>query len=263
MLPEDSHWPETPEQWSAWTFRNFQPDQTFNVANIERGDNLESFVRNSQRYQADLLKLATESYRASKGTGVTGLFQFMFMDCWPSITWSILDHDRRPKQGYHSLRKSMQPVVATFLGGWLPRNCLELGSPWTLATVFNVSLINDLNRPLEGVRLVVEVELESLERVPLYDITVDLPAHSVTQPLDVTQILEGGFPHPDLPETILKAITTRVPPGEHRLVATLYDHQESFISENDFAVNWVAPRVGVASAFLPASESEPQPGSAS
>ena len=252
MLPENAHWPESAEQWKAWTFRNFQPDQTFNVANIERGENLDTFVSNSQRYQADLLKLATESYRANKGSGVTGIFQFMFIDCWPSITWSILDHTRRPKLGYHTLRKSLQPVVPSFLGGWLPRNCLEIGSPWTLATVFNVSLINDINRSIDNARLSVEVELDTLERIPLYEIAVDLPPNSVTQPLDVTQILEGGFAHPELPQTILETIVAQVPPGEHKLVAALHDEHGAFISENDFAVSWVLPKAPVASAFITA-----------
>src|SRR5207247_6396938 len=40
-----------------------------------------------------------------------GLFQFMFMDCWPSVTWSVVSHGRRPKAGYTALRAAYQPVL--------------------------------------------------------------------------------------------------------------------------------------------------------
>ena len=42
---------------------------------------------------------------------MTGFFQFMFMDAWPAITWSVVDYFRRPKLGYEALRLTCQPVL--------------------------------------------------------------------------------------------------------------------------------------------------------
>ncbi len=92
-----------PPDWKGLAYHDFQYDQTFHVAGIELGSSLEEFVENSQRYQAELLKFAIERYRRHKYTKIGSLFQFMFMDCWPSITWSVLSYDRVPKQGYSCL----------------------------------------------------------------------------------------------------------------------------------------------------------------
>ncbi|HQY90336.1 glycoside hydrolase family 2 TIM barrel-domain containing protein [Caldilinea sp.] len=100
-----------PPDFVGLAYHDFQYDQTFYVAGIEMGASLEEFVENSQRYQADLLKFAIERYRRHKYEKIGSLFQFMFMDCWPSITWSVLSYARAPKQGYHTLQQVYQPVL--------------------------------------------------------------------------------------------------------------------------------------------------------
>lgn len=97
--------------WKEWEYHNFQFDQTFNIAKIERGKNVGEFINNSQAYQADLLKTATEFYRRKKNNGITGIFQFMFVDCWPSITWSIIDFYGKKKPGYKALQQAFKPLL--------------------------------------------------------------------------------------------------------------------------------------------------------
>lgn len=97
--------------WKEWEYHNFQFDQTFNIAKIERGKNVGEFIKNSQAYQADLLKTATEFYRRKKNNGITGIFQFMFVDCWPSITWSIVDFYGKKKPGYKALQQAFKPLL--------------------------------------------------------------------------------------------------------------------------------------------------------
>jgi beta-mannosidase len=111
MAPAPPSWPMPDAAWDTWAFHNFQRDPTFNTAKIPLGKTLEEFIWNSQNYQAALLRFATENYRRAKGTKVTGLYQFMFVDDWPSITWSVLDYYRRPKRGYTTLSESMQPTL--------------------------------------------------------------------------------------------------------------------------------------------------------
>ncbi len=108
IFPPSELWPP---KWGKWIYHNFQYDQTFNVAKIDKGRDIDEFISNSQEYQAKLLKYAIEHYRIAKFKEITGIFQFMFVDCWPSITWSVVDYKRVPKKGYYALKQAYQPVL--------------------------------------------------------------------------------------------------------------------------------------------------------
>ena len=97
--------------WDKWTYHNFQYEQTFNVAEIDFGKNADEFIYNSQIYQAELIKRAVNFYRRKRFNGITGIFQFMFVDCWPSITWSIVDYYLNEKSGYTALKKAYSPIL--------------------------------------------------------------------------------------------------------------------------------------------------------
>lgn len=99
-----------PPDWKRWTYHNFQYEQTFNIAQISRGKNLNEFIFNSQNYQSELLQTAIDFYRRGKHKDITGIFQFMFIDCWSSITWSVVDFYGIKKKGYQTLKKAYQPL---------------------------------------------------------------------------------------------------------------------------------------------------------
>ena len=106
MAPEDL-WPP---KWETWEYHDFQPEQTFNTARIKMGDSLEEFIENSQKYQADIIKAHTETFRLARYKFLNGILHFMFTECWPSITWAVVDFYRNPKKGYFALQTAMQPV---------------------------------------------------------------------------------------------------------------------------------------------------------
>ena len=111
MFPPDVIWPDTEADWAEWTFHNFQREQMFKNAKVPMGKTLDEFIWNTQNYQAALIRFATETYRRAKWTRITGIYQFMFVEDWPSITWAVVDYYRRPKRGYHTMREAMQPVL--------------------------------------------------------------------------------------------------------------------------------------------------------
>ncbi len=102
---------EWPPDWKKMAYHDFQFDQTFHVARVPMGSNWEEFVANSQRYQAELLKFTIEHYRRVKYKKIGSFFEFQFVDCWPSITWSVVSYDRKPKQGYFALQRAYQPIL--------------------------------------------------------------------------------------------------------------------------------------------------------
>jgi beta-mannosidase len=110
FIPEKKMWPP---DWKFWAYHDFRYEQTFNVAEIDLGNSIDEFIKNSQDYQAELLKYSIENYRRAKHNPTAGLFQFMFVDCWPSITWSVLDYYRKPKKGYEILKRAYQPVLVS------------------------------------------------------------------------------------------------------------------------------------------------------
>ena len=99
--------------WDKWKYHNFQYEQTFQIAGVEKGKSIQEFITNSQEYQADLIRTAIDFYRCKRFDGINGVFQFMLIDCWPSITWSVVDYYFRNKKGFFALQKVMQPLYAS------------------------------------------------------------------------------------------------------------------------------------------------------
>ncbi len=110
LAPEELVY-QSGEASQRWEFHDFQPRETFDIARIERGESSEEFIANSQAYQANLVQFATESYRRAKYDPMQGIFHFMFVEDWPSITWAVVDYYRQPKEGYYALQTAMQPIL--------------------------------------------------------------------------------------------------------------------------------------------------------
>jgi len=94
-----------------WEFHDFQPREMFDVAGVEQGEGVQDLIANSQAYQANLVQFATEAYRRAKYDPVQGIFHFMFVEHWPSVTWAVVDYYRQPKAGYYALQAAMQPIL--------------------------------------------------------------------------------------------------------------------------------------------------------
>lgn len=105
----------------------------------------ELYVRESQAYQAEVLKHATELFRRRKYRPTGGTFAFMFNDPTPAVSWSVLDWRGREKAGYEAIRKAMAPVLVC---ARYPKASYRAGG-WLDLPVF---VVNDLPRPLGRVR---------------------------------------------------------------------------------------------------------------
>ncbi|MFL9609643.1 glycoside hydrolase family 2 protein [Methylobacillus sp. Pita2] len=111
MFSEELLWPDSEDKWREWEYHNFQRKETFEFAGVKQGRNIEEFIANSQHYQARLIQFAVENYRRQRYSPVSAVFQFMFVENWPSINWGIVDYWRDPKAGYEALRTAYQPVL--------------------------------------------------------------------------------------------------------------------------------------------------------
>jgi beta-galactosidase/beta-glucuronidase len=130
-------WPGDDAGWEKWKYHDFQPHETFTLAKVPRGASVTVLIANTQRYQAELVQFAAESYRRQKHAPIGAIFQFMFNECWPSANWGIVDYWRRPKPGYAALVRAYQPVLPSI--AWTPEEKLTSAKPVTAA----VWIVND------------------------------------------------------------------------------------------------------------------------
>ncbi len=216
-----------PPKWESWVYRNFQPDQTFRVAGVEIGNELETFVKNSQSYQAQLLKFAIENYRRSKGK-ITGYFQFMFVEPWEGITWAVLDVDREPKPGYFSLKDASSPVLLSIVPF---RETLETGQ----LPISEAWVINDLPRSLD---VQVKIRLEGVKELQLVDICRHIQAHDKEC---IFQLGEYHQAYTDL-ESIdeIAMALSNLPEGEYELIGEVWEG-EVLLSQNHFSLTYLRP----------------------
>jgi beta-mannosidase len=163
-----------PPRWERWAFHDFQYEQTFWVAGVELGDSLEAFVESSQKKQAEILRYAMDCYRRARFSPMVGVFQFMLVDGWPSITWSVVDHLRRPKLGYRALCEVASPV---YLSLRLKTQVTRAGVPLPV----DVAVVNDLHRSFEDAEVGFTLEdADGLEVLRWPVERCSIPADAVT-----------------------------------------------------------------------------------
>ena len=66
----------------------------------------------TQKRQAHVIRHTIEMLRVLKYRPTGGFCQFLLADAMPFVTPSVLDHERRPKLGWHALVAACRPVIA-------------------------------------------------------------------------------------------------------------------------------------------------------
>ncbi len=75
---------------------------------------MERFVLISQLNQADALKTAVMHWR-SRMFKTSGCLIWQLNDCWPVVSWSLIDYGLNPKAAYYAVKHVCQPVIAPLL----------------------------------------------------------------------------------------------------------------------------------------------------
>jgi beta-mannosidase len=74
---------------------------------------LQEYIDFTQVTQAEGLKFAIEHFRRRK-PHCSGSLIWQHNDCWPCVSWSLVDFDGFAKAGYHYVRRAYAPVIASF-----------------------------------------------------------------------------------------------------------------------------------------------------
>jgi len=152
--------------WKLLEYHNFQYEQTFNIAKINYGNNINDFVKNSQDYQSKLINTAVDFYRREKYKRIAGVFQFMFIDCWESISWSVVDFYGKPKKAYYTLRKVYEPL---YISVRVRQKVYEKSKKLNI----DIWLINDLHKKYDNLSLQFSIDEKILGEIKSINILPD------------------------------------------------------------------------------------------
>ena len=76
-------------------------------------ETLQDYTDFTQWTQAEGLKFGIEHFRRRR-PHCSGALLWQFNDCWPCVSWSLIDYDGVAKAAYHSVRRAFAPVLASF-----------------------------------------------------------------------------------------------------------------------------------------------------
>lgn len=105
-----------------------------NMARTLVGDiqDAESFVRCASTFHAEMIRAELEHHRRRMGDNAGAMF-WMFDDCWPCASWSVVDYYLVPKPAYYAAARAFAPVALAIIEE--PRQ-------------YDVYLINDTDRAI-------------------------------------------------------------------------------------------------------------------
>lgn len=138
-----------PERWPDLDWDHLGARHSLQKRNFDRyvppgaHPSFDAWRAATQAYQATLVKHHVETLRRLKYHPTGGFAQFCFADSYPSVTWSVLDHERAPKAGYHALADACAPVIVV---ADRPDAAYRPGD----ALALDVHVVSDLRRALEG-----------------------------------------------------------------------------------------------------------------
>jgi beta-mannosidase len=196
--------PDTPAKLEKWKYHNFQPHETFDLAKVSMGKTTQEFIDNTQQYQAQLTQFAAESYRRQRYQPVSAIFQFMFVENWPSVNWGVVDYWRKTKPGYEMLKRAYQPMLPSIV---ITKQQWKVGE----SIPIDLWLINDLWR--------------------------SIPNSTLTYTLKRTNSLVkqdsiGTSIAPDSGKSVHKFILSDLAAANYQLLAKVVDSQGKLLGEN-------------------------------
>lgn len=124
FIPEDALFPPTGE---VWEFHN--KDNPYSGRDDGRSHQqilvdftrkmmgefrtADQFAAYSGILQGEFIRAEVEHYRRRKWA-TSGALMWMFDDCWPAVSWSIVDYFARPKPAYYYAKRAFAPVLVSF-----------------------------------------------------------------------------------------------------------------------------------------------------
>ncbi len=180
-----------PEKWPALDWEALEAHHCLQRQVFERRvppgahATFEAWQAATQEYQATLLRRHIETLRRLKYRPTGGFCVFLLADAQPAVSWSILDHDRVPKAGYHAVAGACAPVIVT------ADRPPETYAPGGVVSL-DVHAVSDLRRPLEGAEALAVLRWPGGAR--RWRFAGEVPADSCVRVGRVVHVLPASLP---------------------------------------------------------------------
>lgn len=114
-VPSTAGWME-PGRWPDLDWARLGDHHCLQLSILDRhvprhGLTFDEWRDRTQAYQATVVRHHVETLRRLKYRPTGGFCVFLLADAQPAVTWSLLDHERRPKAAYHALAAACAPVI--------------------------------------------------------------------------------------------------------------------------------------------------------
>jgi len=158
FIPDHYLLPKGKKAVEHWEYHNFQFDWA-KKNGVEFKDSLKNFIKDSQTYQYELTKYATEMLRIQKYKSTSAIFQFMFKEGWESMNWGVVDYYYQPKPAYYALQDAFAPII--IVAKQSDNNLIEF------------YVVNDTLASFKNLKATIKVDEKS------YNFSIDIPKDSV------------------------------------------------------------------------------------
>ncbi len=183
---------------------------------------MDKIVTLSQLCQGELLREAIEHWRRRKPK-TSGVLIWQLNDCWPAISWSLIDYWQNPKAAYYIVRRAFAPIILSLVHE---------------AHQAQVWVINDTHNPVSGQ---VRLTMFDLDGTPFHSTQVPVSAPPHSSVLAVARGLqELGFLDPTR-HFIHARLSER---GRDPVEATLFFSRFREMHFSQPRVTWEARKVG-------------------
>jgi len=142
FVPRDKIWPigeemeyhvqDNPYNTIPETFAQVQARMASTL--VGEINDAESFVRCASTFHAELIRAEIEHHRRRKWENAGAMF-WMFNDCWPCASWSVVDYYLVPKPAYYAGKRGFAPIIAAIVDE---------------PDRYDVYVVNDTLKPLAG-----------------------------------------------------------------------------------------------------------------
>lgn len=141
-----------PERWPDLDWAGLEQRYGLQKANFDRYVAPDAYATYAawraatQAYQATVIKHHIETLRRLKYRPTGGFCQYSFADREPAVSWAVLDHERVPKAGFHTLVEACAPLIVVADrpdAAYWPGQALAL----------DVHVVSDLRRAVSSARV--------------------------------------------------------------------------------------------------------------
>ncbi|KAI8986300.1 glycoside hydrolase [Trametes punicea] len=180
--------------------------------NFRLKSDLETHIYNTQIMQSEAVSLAYRTWRREwRGRGkefTAGALIWQLNDCWPVISWSLVDFFRRAKPAYYTIARELEPITVGIMRTVMqnrdndrPKQFYEFGAFRSVGASLEVWGTNSTLEPRQ-----IRLELRCFDLLSDWNQIEVLDA--ILYPNQSTELLAIPCPCPPLPEGIIHAVTS-------------------------------------------------------